>query len=85
MRKLRLHPDDLYVETFLPVTRAPSANGTVHGQLFVQPGPVEPIEPDDTVDGTAAVDTCVASCTCGDTCYIARCNTVHTGSQAKCC
>ena len=83
MRKLRLQPDDLAVETFLPAAAASSAKGTVHGgQVLTDPVPVEPDEP---VDGTAVADTCAGSCTCGSTCYIHKCPTYHTGSAAPCC
>ena len=87
MRKLRLHPDDLTVETFLPLTAAASAKGTVHGGQVIMPGdpPPQPGDPEEPIGGTGAADTCGGSCTCGSTCYIHKCPTYHTGSAAPCC
>ena len=54
-------------ELFVPTRPRPDDSGTVHGQVRADGQALIGIP------GTGAGDTCPASCTCGDTCYIYEC------------
>lgn len=81
MRKLRLRPEDLAVQSFAFTRSADDPEGTVHGQGAI----VGEVGDGGIIANTGPGDTCPASCTCGDTCYIYKCPTYHTGSAAPCC
>lgn len=97
MRKLRLNPDQLAVESFETASAA-DALGTVRAAQEDIAEPVEPVEPGEEI--ILSIWTCRTNCgqlTCGascgvtcSTCYDPTCNSCFvtrcwTGNSPECC